>query len=138
MATNKSPIFQNTITMKNDTIVNADGTNAMTMFTAGSDGGVVNRLTAASDDTSAVIAVIKISDGSDNVIAGEVTIPIGAGTDGSTPAVNLLSSSAMPGLFQDDGSLVLGPSCILTVNAKSAVTAAKTVYLSCQGGSYSA
>jgi hypothetical protein len=134
MATNNKPIFLNTLVTAVDTIVPADTTATKTMLTAGADGAGVTNLTAASDDTSTVTLVIKI----DGVQAGEVVVPIGAGTDGSTPAKNLLDSTAMPGLFQADGSLLLGPLAVLTVNAKATITAAKTVSIILAGGSYSA
>jgi len=132
MTTNKSPIFLNSVIVGKASIANADGTTPKTLLTATADGGAVIRMSATTDDTSPVIAVIKIG----TTIVGEVTVPIGAGTDGSTPAKNLLDNLAMPGLFQADGSLVLGPSDILTVNAKAAVTAAKTLNIVAQGGQY--
>ena len=138
MATNKNPIFLDTIITKTDTIVPGDTTVATSLITAGADGAAVTNLTATSDDTSAVTAVISIDDGTLEVQVGEVVIPIGAGTDGSTPAKNLLDTTAMPGLLQGDGSLLLGPDAELLVAAKVTITAAKTVSLTLVGGSYSA
>ena len=136
MTTNKDPIFLNSVESKAASIANADGTTLELMFTAGADGGAITQLMATTDDTSAVIAVLTLSDGTDAVVIGEVTVPIGAGTDGSTPAVNLLDELAMPGAFQNDGSLLMGPLATLSVNAKVAVTAAKTLNLALQGGQY--
>lgn len=136
MTTNKDPIFLNSVLTKNASIANSDGTTPELMFTGGADGGAVLKLTASTDDTSAVIAVLTVSDGTVSVVLGEVTVPIGAGTDGSTPVKNLLDDVAIPGAFQSDGSLAMGPVATLSVNAKSAVTAGKTLNMSLSGGQY--
>lgn len=136
MTTNKDPIFLNSVSTANVSIANADGTALQTVFTAGSDGGAVTQLSATTTDTSAVIAVLTLNDGTTAIVVGEVPVPAGAGTDGSTPAVDLLSATAMPGLMQADGSLVMGPSAVLSVSAKSAVTAAKTLDVTALGGQY--
>ena len=138
MATNKKPIFLNSVISKNVEIDNAAGTASSAVFTAGADGGVAVNLTATSTDTSAVICVLTINDGSQTNIIGEVSIPAGAGTDGTTAAVNILDDTAMPGRFQNDGSLIVGANAVLLVAAKSAVTATKTLNVSMSGGSYSA
>lgn len=138
MATNKDPIFLNTVATANVSIANADGTTDQDIFTAGADGGAVTNLSATTTDTSAVIAVLKVNDGSTDIVIGEVSVPAGSGTDGSSPTVNLLSATALPGVLQADGSLALGANAILSVAAKSAVTAAKTFDVMAVGGSYSA
>jgi hypothetical protein len=137
MATNKQPIFLNAVISSNNEIVNADGTSTSVVYTAGSDGGSITNLTATTDDTVDVIVVLSSNDGAQINVLGEVTVTAGAGTDGATPAVNLLDATAMPGVFQNDGSYVLGASETLLVNAKSAVTAAKVLSISAKGGSYS-
>ena len=136
MSTNKDPIFLNSVVTKNKQIDNADGTTGFIVFTAGADGGAVTRLSATTTDTSAVIVKLTISDGTDSVDVGEVTVPAGSGTDGSTPTKNLLDAVALAGLLQADGSLIMGPSATLTVAAKAAVTAAKVLDITAQGGQY--
>lgn len=138
MATNKNPIFLNAVIGKTLAIANADGTTEQTVYAAGADGGAITNMVASTDDTSDVTVVISIDDGTLSVPIGEVVVPAGAGTDGSTPAKDLLDAAKMPGLFQADGSLILGASTELHVNPKSAVTAAKTLNVAAAGGSYSA
>jgi len=137
MATNKDPIFLNSVLSTNVEIDNADATTAQTIFTASTDGGAVTNLTATTTDTTAVIVVLRINDGVTTNVIGEVTVPIGAGTDGATPAKNLLDGDAMPGVLQNDGSIVIGANSVLTVAAKVAVTAATVLSVSSVGGSYS-
>ena len=134
MATNKDPIFLNSVVSKTASIENADGTTPELMFTAGADGGAVLRLTAASTDVGSAIAILTVSDGTLSVQLGEVTIPIGAGTNGTTPGVNLLDASKMPGVFQADGSLALGPAATLSVGLKAATNGVVTILA--QGGQY--
>ena len=138
MATNKLPIFLNTVTTNNVSILPADTTVDQDLVTAGADGASVTNLTATTTDTSAVIVVIKVNDGTTDLIIGEVTVPIGSGTNGTAPTKNLLDAIAMPGVLQEDGSLLLGATAILSVAAKSTITTAKTLDISAVGGSYSA
>jgi len=134
MTTNKDPIFLNSILTKNVSIDNADGTTPQLMFTAGADGGAITRLSAASTDGSAVILVITISDGALSVVVGEVSVPAGAGTNGTAPIKNLLDPAALLGLLQADETIVLGPAATLSVNAKVATSGVVTVIA--QGGQY--
>jgi len=109
--------------------VNADGTLAKTIYTAGSDGAIIENISAHSDDTSAVIVQLAVNDGTTSFPLGEITVAIGAGTDGgTTPAVNLFDATKL-GCLRTDGSLMLAAGAILEVNPKSAVTATKTLTL---------
>ncbi len=137
MATNTDPIFPKSVAQTGITFLPADTTVAKTFITAPADGQNVASISVTSTDTSAVILVLTLNDGSADFIIGEVTIPIGAGTDGSTPAVNLLSIGAMP-FFQADGSMVLEGTWLLKINAKTTITSAKQIDLVAFGGDYAA
>lgn len=135
MANNK-PIFQAKPKTVCTSFTDADTTVAKALYTAGSvDGGLIDNVSVISDDTSAVILVVTVNDGTTDCQVGEVTIPIGAGTDGTTPAVNLLDSTALP-FLQAGGGLPLGISGVLKVNAKTTITAAKQVDIVAYGGDY--
>jgi len=134
---NKEAIFSGII--KNGTIagaaksgvkfVNSDGTSVKTLYTAGSDGAILENICAHSDDTAAVIVLLSISDGTTTFPLGELTVAIGAGTDGgTTPSQNLLLATAL-GCLRTDGSLMLAAGSILQANVESAVTATKTLTL---------
>lgn len=135
MVANVDPIFLKTTKNPLKSIVNADGTAIQQIFTAGADGGAITQLTATSDDTSTVIVVIGINDGTSSFTIGEVSVPAGAGTDGATKAVNLLESTRVP-LVDADGSIIMQANYILEVNAKTTVTATKTLTISGVGGDY--
>lgn len=134
---NKDPIFG--LTIKHGTIagaaksgvkfVNADGTVAKTIYTAGSSGAIIENVCAHSDDTSTVTVQIAVNDGSTSFLLGEILVAIAAGSDaGTTPSVNLFDASKL-GCLRSDGSLMLAAGAILEMNVKSAVTAAKTLTL---------
>lgn len=133
---NQEPIFQAKPKTVCTVMNNASGTALQTLYTAGAtDGGLVDNVAVTSDDTSAVILVVTVNDGSTDCEVGEVTIPIGAGTDGSTPAVNLFDETALP-FLQTGGGLPLGASGVLKVNAKAAITSTKIVNITAFGGDY--
>lgn len=135
MAANVDPIFQaqpKTTTLELD---NADGTTAAVLYTAGVNGAIIDSIAVTTDDTSDVTLVLKINDGSNDFTIGEVVILDGAGTNGTDPAQNLLSSTALP-FLQSGGGLALGPNFVLKIGAKTAITAAKVVHLVALGGDY--
>jgi len=135
MVANVDPIFLQSTKNPLAAIVNADGTTVEQVFTAGADGGAVTQLSATTDDTSAVTVVIGINDGTTSFIIGEVAVAAGSGTNGAAPAVDLLQATKIP-ITDADGSIVLQANYILEVNAKSTVTAAKTLTIAGVGGDY--
>ena len=137
MATNKNPIFLNTLVSVNNEIDNAQGTTPDVVFTAGADGGAITNLIATSTDTVASIIVLSSDVGAQINVLGEVTVLPGAGTDGVTPSKNLLDSTAMPGILQNDGSMAVGANTSILAGAKAAVSAATVVSISSVGGLYS-
>ena len=135
MVANVDPIFLQVTKNPLKSIVNAEGTTVQQIFTAGADGGAITQLTATSDDTSAVTVVLGINNGLASFVIGEVVVAAGAGTNGSTKAVDLLQAERIP-LVDADGSIVMQANYILEVSAKSTVTAAKTLTVSGVGGDY--
>jgi len=138
MATNKNTIFLNSVIQTAGEIDNAQGTATEIIFTPGSDAGAITNLVATSTDTSAVILVVSINDGTNTNVVGEVSIPAGSGTNGTANPVNVLTNVGMTGNNQNDGSMLIGPNATLVINAKVAVTAAKVLSITATGGSYTA
>lgn len=137
MATNKNPIFLNSVSQDSSQIDNAAGTTPVTVFTAGGDGGAITNIIATTTDTSAVTLVVSVDDGTTTNVIGEILVPAGSGTDGSSVSVNVLDPIKLAGALQADGSLLMGPTASLDIGAKSAVTAATIVSIVTIGGSYS-
>lgn len=121
------------------TLVNADGTSLKSLGVAPpADGTRIKSLTATSDDTVARVLQLWNTIGGTDYLLGEVTVPVGAGSDGSTPAVNLLNATNMPGLQTDGIShwLDLANAGNLKIKTKVAVTAAKTIYIHAEAGDF--
>lgn len=121
-------------TVRNVAIViqNADGTTKKSLGVAPVAAGTrIKSLHIVSDDTAAQVLQIIATISAVDYILGEISVPAGAGTDGSTSAVNGLAGTRIPA-FQTDGiakwlDVVTGTT--LSLKSKVAVTAAKTVYV---------
>jgi len=133
---NTLPIFQSGPSNGTpQTILPADTTAEKTIYTAGSDGALVDSVFVTSDDTSDVVLNVFINNGTTSFLIGAVTIPTLSGTDGTAPTINLLNLASLPAL-QAGGGLTLQPTHKLNVSAQSAVTTAKTVTITAAGGDY--
>jgi hypothetical protein len=119
-------------------IVNADGTGKKTIVTPVGAGTRLKNLIITSDDTSArTLQLVKTVSAVDYIL-GEIVIPIGAGTDGATAAVDVFAGSLLAGLQTDGISkwIDVASGTTLSLQAKVAVTAAKTIYISGEGGDF--
>ncbi len=117
------------------TFVNADGTTAKTLWTAGSGGGRLGSISVVSDDTAAAPLALYVRLSGTDYRIGTVNVPIGAGNTASVVSVNLLVLSANPWL-DSDGSLKLPNGGIIKVGPLTAVTAAKTVTIVAWGADF--
>lgn len=111
---------------------NANGTTAVTVYTAPTNDAVLKSLIATSTDTAAVNLQVFISDGTTDHLLGTVRIPAGSGTDGATASVDILGSSLLPGLPVDMNNRRILPmeyGKILKVAPLVAITATKQVDL---------
>jgi hypothetical protein len=125
-----APIFVGTPKVGVVQILPADTTTAKTLVTAGSSGTKVVSLTATSTDSTARVITVSLVRSATAYVLTTVTVPITAGTDGTTPSVNLLNTSIFPGLPVDnDGQpyLFLQSGDTLTVASTVTVTAAKAI-----------
>lgn len=135
MAANTSPIFIATPNLAEVTFVNADGTAAKDLVSAGTDGSKVLAVACTSDDTSNVVLELYIHDGSTAYLVGTGEVPTLSGTDGSAPAVDLVNAVDLPWL-DADGQFVLPTGYKLQVAPKTTVTSGKTVTVVCFAGDY--
>lgn len=135
MATNKQAPFQDVISTSGIIFDSTDTTTKKILVTAGTDGTLIDNISATSDDTVDIIAVLTLNDATTDFQIGEVTIPAGSGTDGTLPSVNLLDSTKLP-FLQARGGLPLETLWTLKINAKVTMTAAKTLAIVAYGGDY--
>lgn len=137
MATNKDPIFLNTVTASGLTFLPADASAQKTLITAPADGSALTDISCTSTDTSDVVMVITLSDGTNDFQIGEVNVPLGSGTELNIPAVNLLSAVLLP-FLQADGSILIPATWLVKINCKTTITAAKQIDVVGFGGNYNA
>lgn len=101
-------------------------------------GSRIKALHITSDDTAAqTLQLIKTIGGVDYIL-GEIAVPIGAGTDGATNAVDGLAGTRMPSLQSDGIRKFIDVATGTTINVKSkvAVTAGKTIYVVAEVGDF--
>lgn len=120
-------------------IVNADGTANKSLGIAPPAAGTrLKSLHITSDDTVAQTLQLIATIAAVDYILGEIAVPIGAGTDGATNAVNGLSGARIPAL-QTDGItkwLDIASGTTLSLKSKVAVTAGKTIYAFAEAGDF--
>lgn len=140
MAVTATPAFVQTPKIGVVQCVNADGTSAKTVVTAGANGSKIVSLTATSDDTSARIFRIGLVRSATTYVLATINIPIASGTDGTAAAVDMMSIISWPGQpLDNDGQryffLQSGDTLTVTLTT-GAVTAAKTVSFAANYGDF--
>ena len=135
MAANAS--FVGTIITPVVSLANADGTGFKTFAAAIAAGQRLDVISATNSD-AAVTTVLQFAiqvSGVDYVI-GEVSVPAGAGTNGTAKAVNVLNDTDMPQFANTIKVAFLSGGAALRVRAKVAVAGGNTIHLVGMGGSY--
>lgn len=127
------------------TFVNADGavgttlttspSNTKLLLTAGANGSTLKGLIVSSDDSSAKVLVLYLSDdgGTTKYCIGTINVPINSGATGAIVNVDCLSNPYLIGLCIDQGGknvIPLAPNVQLFIGVQAAVTAAKFVIIS--------
>jgi hypothetical protein len=132
------PIFPGSVKTPVAQIQNSDGTNAVTLMTAGASGAKLEGISATSTDTSAVVVQLIASISAVDYVLGEVTIPSGSGTNGTDKAVKVLNSTDLPWINNDgvNDYLLLGSGVIIKIKPKTTVTAGKALQFLAQGGDF--
>lgn len=111
--------------------VNADGTTFKSLLTGAAAGSRIDTLIASNTDTTAAYVVqLAIQKSGVDYVLGEVTVPIGSGTNGAAKSVALLNPTDIPGLtYTENGSVFLESSAILRARVKTAVGGSYTVQI---------
>jgi hypothetical protein len=112
-------------------ITNGTGTTAQTLYTGGSNGSKITGIVLTSTDTSAQTVQVAIVYSSTTYILGTVAVPAGAGTNGTTPAVNAMAPAILPGLPIDSSGqpyfLLKNASDTITVVPLATITSGKII-----------
>lgn len=129
---NTKPIFPGTPKTSTVIIANADGTTKKTLVTAGVAGARLDQIRVCSDNTVPVTLQFfsSIDGGSTWAIQGEVIVPAGSGTNGTSPWVEALDS------LNAENAMALQAAEVLGVSAKSAVTSGETVTVTARRGDF--
>lgn len=120
-------------------IVQADASGQKTLFTAGSSGSKVSSVFALSDDTDARLITLSVLRSGTNYPVAVVSVPAASGTDGASPAINMLGATLSPWVPVDnDGQpyLLLNNGDSLQVRSGSTVASTKTVCVGAIGADF--
>jgi hypothetical protein len=133
-----SPSFISTPKTPTGQFQNADGTTFKTLYTAGTSGGRVDSLLGTSTDTvSAYVVQLALQVSAVDYVLGEVSVPIGAGTNGTAKSVAMLNQADIPGLaYTENGSIYLASGVALRARVKTAVSGSFVVQIVGVGGDY--
>lgn len=127
MAANTQPIFPAAPKFGAVTIVNSDGSNAKTVYTAGPNGSRIMKLNLVSTDTVDQLITPQVN----GFQIGIVKVPAGSGTqDSSHPTKDVLSDPQIQCAYYDAlGNLVIDLQAgqLLQVSSSVAVTSGKTI-----------
>jgi hypothetical protein len=113
-------------------ILNADGTTAKTVWTAGASGGLIQFVTLCSTNTAAVALVFELVIGATTHLLGRISIP-------STTTIASLgpwTSDYLPGLPSADPSAPLEAGAVLKARVETAVASGKQIDIVAFGGDY--
>lgn len=126
MTANSQPIFPLTPKFSTVAIANSDAQGVKTVYTAGANGGRVQKLALVSTDTVNRDVGIFIN----GTLVGTVACPLGSGTSGIIAAKDVLADALFKAAYADAfGNLVidLPAAATLGINAPVTLTAAKTI-----------
>jgi hypothetical protein len=129
MAVTATPVFAQAPKMGLSAYTTASST--VTHVTGGTNGSKILSLTVVSNSTSAHVFSALVSTGGSGVPIGAASITASAGSNGSTPAINMLSTAFIPGLPIDpNGNTYLflpSTNHTLTLLASAAINTGKQV-----------
>jgi len=114
-------------------------TNAVTVYTAGANGGRIESLVANSDDTAAVNLFVMLVDGSSNVYPlGIVNVPASSGNLGTVQNIDMLDGAGVRvnGMLIDTNGkryISIPASWTLRVSTLANMTAARKCHVTAQG-----
>ncbi len=127
-------------TLKNPVVAfaNADGTAFKTLHTAGTLGSRIDTLMGTNTDTAnAYVIQLAITKSAVDYVLGEISVPLGSGTNGSAKSVALLNPTDIPGLtYTENGAIYLENGTILKARVKTAVSGVFAVQIVGVGGDY--
>lgn len=122
IATPKTPVLA---------FANADGTTFKTLATGGALGTRIDSVAASNGDAAnAYVLQLAIQISGVDYVLGEVTVPVGAGTNGTAKSVSVLNPADIPALsHSESGALWLASGVSLRARVKTAVAGSSLLHL---------
>jgi hypothetical protein len=140
MAVSNQPIFPKTVGLGITKIVPADTTTLKTLYTAGADGSTIENILVSSTDTAARDLQFVITVSAVDYILGTLTIPINSGNTAAVAPVSVFKHANFVSILTIDTNgnaiLRLPAGSVLRVKVLVAVTAAREISITCQGGDF--
>lgn len=132
------PQYIGTVKTPAASFANADASNFKTILAAGASGSRIDTLSASNSDTAnSYVLQLAIQVSGVDYILGEVTIPIGSGTNGTAKSVAVLNPTDIPALlYTENGSLYMASGAVLRGKVKTTVAGSNTVQITGVAGDY--
>lgn len=108
-------------------IQNSDGTNFITMLTAGASGSLIQGITVSSTDGTTRTVRFYLTNGGIDYLLCTIDITGNSGNANTTPAIDVLRHVNLPGISYDmagNKQLRIGASTTLRMAAGATITAA--------------
>lgn len=139
MAVTSTPVFPQTILSPVVQILPADTTSLKTIYTAGSNGGVVMAILVGSTDTSSKDIQFYLTIGGTDYLLSTLAIAANSGFTNSVPMISVFASTQFANMLVDvngNKALYMTAAAVLKVKALTTVTAAKAINIIAQCGDF--
>lgn len=142
MAKNTQVYFTKDIRFKPTQLVAADATNAKEVFAPSTEGSRIDGIAISSTSATSKTVLLQINNGQ-GVISklGHITVPAGAGTNGSVAVVSGLNRGNLPWLKIDANGnpfINLNSGMNIEVKLTAALSGAETIDITVFGANYDA
>jgi len=132
-----NPVFIGTVNNQGTEFDNADGTTALSVWTAGASGGVLEALQATNLSANPYALIVYFRKGGVNYHMQQVTIPANAGSDAATLPVNLLDPAVLPFVnAEPNRTIVFAASEGIYIAMTGALAGPDIVHVVALGGDY--
>lgn len=141
MAKNEKVFFTKDIRFKPTAFNDTDGTAAKQIFDPSIEGSRIDGIVISSTSATSKTLLLQVNNGSVISKLGHITVPAGAGTNGSVPVVSGLNRGNLPWLKIDaNGNPYINLNFGMNIEGKllSALSSGETIEISVIGANYDA
>lgn len=141
MAKNTQVYFTKDLRFKPTVFASTDGTTAKQIFDPSTEGSRIDGIVISSTSASSKTLLLQINNGSVISKLGHITVPAGAGTNGSVPVVSGLNKGNLPWLKIDsNGNPYINLNFGMNIEVKLLATlgSGETIDVTVTGANYDA